>query len=94
MSYMTNQPYPMKHGLVNCQSVVNKTQLIQTEEFTNKLNICTLMETWIKQHDKLTMHCICPLGYKYIALPRPNKMGGGIAIIHKEEINATVQDNS
>ena len=94
MSNMTNQPYTLKCSLINCQSVVNKTQLIQTEVFTNKLDICALMKTWIKQDDKLTTHHICPPGYKYITLPWPNKMGGGIAIIHKEEINATLQDNS
>ena len=94
MYNMTNQPYTMKWGLVNCRSIVSKTQLIQTEVFTNKLDICTLTETWIKQVDKLTTHYICPPGYKCITLPWPNKMGGGIAIIHKEEINATLQDNS
>ena len=44
MSNMTNQPYTMKCGLVNCQSVVNKTQLIQTEVLTNKLYICAVTE--------------------------------------------------
>ena len=94
MSNMTNQPYTMKCGLVNGQSVVNKTQLIQTEVFTNKLDICALTETWIKQDEKLTMHHIFPLWYTYVALPWPNKMGRGIAVIHKEEINTTLQDNS
>ena len=69
MSNMTNKPYTIKYGLVNYQSVVNKTLLIQTEVFTNKLDICALTETWIKQDDKLTTHCICPLGYKCITPP-------------------------
>ena len=71
-----------------------QTQLIQTEVSINKLDICGLTETCIKQDDKLTMHLICPPGYKCFALPQPNKMGGGIAIIHREEINATLQNNS
>ena len=87
-----DQPYTLKCGLVNCQLVVSKTQLIQTEVSVNKLDICALTETWIKKDDKLTMHCICPSGYKCIALP--NKMGGWIAIVHREEINTTLQNNS
>ena len=63
------QPYTLKCGLLNCQSVVNKTQLIQTEVSVNKLDICTLTETWIKKDDKLNMHHMCPSGYKCIALP-------------------------
>ena len=64
-----DQPYTLMCGLVNCQSVVNKTQLIQTEVSVNKLDICALTETWIKKDDKLTMYHMCPLGYKCIALP-------------------------
>ena len=75
-------------------AVVNKTKLIQTEVSVNKLYICVLTETWIKKDDKLSMHCMCPSGYKCIALPQPNKKGGGIAIIHREGINATLQNNS
>ena len=58
-----DQPYTLKCGLVNCRSVVNKTQMIQTEVSVNKLDICALTETWIKKEDKLTMYGMCPPGY-------------------------------
>ena len=64
-----DQPYILKCRLVNCRSVVDKTQLIQTEVSVNKLDICALKETWIKKDDKLTMHHICASGCKCIALP-------------------------
>ena len=64
-----DQPYTLKHGLVNCRSVVNKTQLIQKEVSVNKLDICALLtETYIKKDDKLTMYHMCAPGYKCIAL--------------------------
>ena len=69
-------------GLVNCRSIVNKTQAIQDKIGNCKLNICALMETWIKPEDNITHTAICPPGYKAISVPRTNKTGRGMAIIH------------
>ena len=60
-------------GLVNCRSIVNKTQAIQDEIGKCKLDICALMETWIKPEDNITHIAISPLGYKAISIPRTNK---------------------
>ena len=69
-------------GLVNCKSIVNKTQAIQDKIGNCKLDICALTETWIKPEDNITHIAISPPGYKAISVPRTNKTGGGMAIIH------------
>ena len=93
LSTQTKGPKPKCDKLhsahVNCRSVVNKTQAIQPELFTNNLDICALTEIWIKSDDNLTCICICPLGYNSMSEPRQDKMGGGLAIVYKEAINIT-----
>ena len=37
--------------------------------------------------DDLTQLRLCPQGYKSILVPRKNRTGGGLAVIHKESIN-------
>ena len=72
-------------GLVNCRSIVNKTQAIQDKIGNCKLDICALMETWIKPEDNITHIAISPPGYKAISIPRTNKTGGRMAIIHHND---------
>ena len=50
-------------GLVNCHSVVNKTQSIKAE-INNNLDLGVLVETWLKLDDMLTAHRICPINTK------------------------------
>ena len=47
-------------GLVNCRSIVNKMQAIQNKIGNCKLDICALMETWIKPEDNITHIAITP----------------------------------
>ena len=76
------EQHNIHYGLVNCRSIVNKTQAIQNEIGNCKLDICALMETWIKPEDNITHIAISPPGYKAISIQRTNKTGGGMAIIH------------
>ena len=76
------EQHNIRCGLVNCRSIVNKTQDIQNKIGNCKLDICALTETWIKPEDNITHIPITPPGYKAISVPRTNKTGGGIAIIH------------
>ena len=41
-------------ALINCRSVINKTQEIQLELIRNNLDLCILTETWIKEGDTIT----------------------------------------
>ena len=73
-------------ALINCRSVINKSTDLQVELVQNKIDICSLTETWIKEDDTTAEFQICPPGYKAISVPRSNKQGGGIAIVYKDFI--------
>ena len=73
-------------ALINCRSVINKSADLQVELVHNKVDICSLMETWIKEEDTATESQICAPSYKAISVPRSNKQGGGIAIVYKDSI--------
>ena len=93
LSTKTQEPKPKcdrQHcALLNCRSVVNKTQVIQSKLSTNNLDICALTEMWMKSDDNLTPISICPPGYNFIAEPRQDRMGGGLAIVYKDTLNIT-----
>ena len=79
------------HGaLINCISVVNKTQEIQLELVNNNLDLCILTETWIKEGDTITPTRLCPSGYRSLSISRQDKVGGGIAIVYKSELNISL----
>ena len=48
-------------ALINCRSVVNKTQDIQLELVHNNLDLCILTETWIREDDTTTPGRLCPI---------------------------------
>ena len=75
--------------LINCRLVTNKTQEIQVELTNNNLDVCVLTETWIKEDDNVTPVRLCPNGYKSLSISRPNRTGGGIAIVFKKDFNVT-----
>ena len=77
-------------ALLNCQSIVNKTQDLQVEIATNNYDLCALMETWIKEDDTLTSHRMCPPGYNVTSVLRTNCTGVGIAIVHKTGLSVTL----
>ena len=50
--------------MVNCRSILNKTQTIQVEIGTHNIDLCALTETWIKQEDNITILACCTPNYK------------------------------
>ena len=69
-------------ALLNCRSIVSKTQGLQIELKQNKVDICAPTETWIKSDDTITISSMCPQGYTAISVPRKDKKGGGIGWVH------------
>ena len=61
--------------LINCRSVINKSADLQVELVHNKVDNCSLMETWIKEDDITTESQSCPPGYNAISVMRSNKQG-------------------
>ena len=70
--------------------MVNKTQEIQLELVNNNLDLCILTETWIKEGDTITPTRLCSNGYKSISISRQDKVGGGIVIVYKSELNISI----
>ena len=66
----------LHYGLVNCHTVVNKTQSIKVEINSNNLDLCVLMEMLLKPYDMLTAHQMFPNGYKTISILRTGKWEG------------------
>ena len=77
-------------ALINCRSVVNKTQEIKLELVNNNLDLCILTETWIKEGDTITPTRLCSNGYKSPSISRQDRVGGGIAIVYKSELNISI----
>ena len=70
--------------------MVNKTQEIQLKLVNNNLDLCILTETWIKEGDTITPTRLCPNGQKFLSISRQYKLGGGIAIVYKSELNISI----
>ena len=56
----------------------------------NNLDLCILTETWIKEGDTITPTRLCPNGYKSLSISRQDKVGSGIAIVYKIELNISL----
>ena len=76
--------------LINCRSVVNKTQEIQLELVNKSLDLCILTKTWIKECDTITPTRLCPNGYKSLSISRQDRVGGGIAIVYRNDLNISI----
>ena len=73
-------------ALINCRLVISTSTDLQVKLVQNKIDICSLTETCIKEDDTTAEFQICPPGYKAISVPRSNKQGGVIAIVYKDFI--------
>ena len=53
-----------------------------------------MTETWLRagNHDDKVMGTLCPNGYRFLHVPRPQGRGGGIGLLFKDslEINSSV----
>ena len=71
--------------LWNAQSINNKIgDLIQILE-DKSIDICCICETWLQSQNNLITSYIRESGYKIYHCNRPDKMGGGVAIVSKSE---------
>ena len=76
--------------LLNAQSVRNKTELLETYILQNCLDIFIITETWVVESDHVTLNALTPPGYVSHSVPR-NGRGGGIAIVSKLSLGASLQ---
>jgi hypothetical protein len=75
-------------GLINARSIVNKTVEISDHIIEHNIDILSITETWLSDHNThdVELNDICPDGYSIVHVPRLGRRGGGVAVIHKDSI--------
>ena len=77
----------------NAGSVRNKATAITDFLTDEKVDICAITETWLKDGTKdiVSYGDITPAGYKLEHIPREKRRGGGVAVIYKATLKAKMQ---
>ena len=82
---------------VNACSIANKIDQFQVEVCDNKVDICAIMETWIRKDDiEAITKEVPPIGYKIFSKPRTTgRNGGGLALVYKDylTVNELITEN-
>ncbi len=68
----------------NSQSVCNKSGDILSYIYEKNIDICGITETF--NPNQVSANAILPNGYDIRSAPRPNRTGGGVAILFREDI--------
>ena len=77
---------------INTRSICSKINQFQHCLLENSIDVCAVMETWLKEDDEYRLHEIPPLGFKIISKPRcDGRQGGWITLIYKG--NYTINDH-
>ena len=73
----------LKCGLINIQSVGNKTNKIRNLINEDKLDICILTETWLQKNisDSSKIKELTPKTHCFHHMPREGKKGGGVGVV-------------
>ena len=76
-------------GLVfNSNSVKNKALLLSDFLIDLDIDIFAITETWLSGNGDLdVISDLTPSGYKCLQIPRQNTLGGGVALILKENFH-------
>ena len=70
----------LKCGLINIQSVRNKTHSIH-ELITDELfDVLCITETWLRDFDLSVISEMTPSTHTFIHLPREGRVGGGVGV--------------
>ncbi|XP_040912342.1 uncharacterized protein LOC121193970 isoform X2 [Toxotes jaculatrix] len=77
---------PLKTALFNTRSLNNKSLILNEFITDNKLDLLCLTETWHKPMDYVALNQTTPTGYSYVDNPRAEGRGGGIAVIHRDDL--------
>ena len=80
----------MKVTLFNTQSLNNKSHILNEFILDNKLDFLRLTEIWQQPLNYLSLNLTTPNGYSYLDKPHTEGRGGGIAVIHRQEMSVKV----
>ncbi len=68
---------------INTQSARNKAESLVNYVIQRDLYVCIFTETWFKSDDNVAMGDVTPDGFKLDPCHRDDRIGGGIAVLHK-----------
>ena len=76
----------LKFELFNTQSINNKGTLIEEHIREKGLDFMCLTETWHQPEVYSALNEACPSGYSYLEAARSTGHGGGLAVIHTQDL--------
>ena len=87
-------PSQYSSALLNVRSLSSNLLQIQHLLVISSLDILVLTETWTKQnqHLEVIMGTLSTMGYSLVAAHRPDRIGGGVAFIHKDILKVKRMD--
>ena len=93
-----SKPRSLKCALLNACSAKQKTANVDKPAdicelvIENNIDILAITETWIRDNtqDSRALTEMTPTGYVIHSVPRKNRRGGGLALIHRSNIEVTL----
>jgi exonuclease III len=79
----------LKIGFWNARSLKNKTSLVTDYMMEHDIDIYLLAESWLKDEDEFEIGELQGNLYRYIAVPRVDRPGGGVACLFKKHLKVT-----
>ena len=80
------KPEALSVCLINLRTCNNKTTLMKQFIKDLHLDICAITKTWLIEGEAVDKAALKPDGYEIISSPCLSRLGGGIVIIHKENL--------
>ncbi|KAF4079587.1 hypothetical protein AMELA_G00179760 [Ameiurus melas] len=85
----TASTFNLKLGLLNIRSLASKALIVNDIITDQKYILMCLTETWIKPNEYIALNEASPPGYSYVHQPRLTGRGGGVGLIHSENLVVT-----
>ena len=88
MSVTRSNRSSLKAAVLNVHSACNKATSLCEYVTENNLDIFAMTETWLKPIDQSVIAELIPPGYILHNVDRINGRGGGVAILHRENLKS------
>ena len=80
---------------INTRSIGNEIHIFHQCMMDDQIDVCVMMETWLKPKDDLVVKQVPPHRYKILSYPWHNgSTGGGLAIIYRDFLQVKVIDDN
>ena len=75
--------HPCSLSTVNMRSLNGKSSLLMEHVISAKIDLCLITEVWINNTNTEVMSDLNSQGYEFVPIPRKNRPGGGIGLLHR-----------